>query len=86
MKYILRLLRNEGIVIKNNFIKRLSFGRSYGIALYPFILLRKEYRITRQILRHEKIHLAQQLELLIIPFYLIYIFEFFFRFDLKTQE
>jgi len=32
------------------------------------------------LLNHEKIHLKQQLELLILPFYLWYILEFVFRF------
>jgi hypothetical protein len=31
------------------------------------------------LINHEKIHLRQQLELLIIPFFVIYIFEFLIR-------
>ena len=32
------------------------------------------------LLNHEKIHLKQQLELLILPFYIWYVLEFVFRF------
>lgn len=40
-----------------------------GITLFPFILLRKkELRRNQILINHEKIHLRQQLELLIIPF------------------
>lgn len=40
-----------------------------GITLYPFILLRSpELRRNRILLNHEKIHLRQQLELLIVLF------------------
>ena len=80
MKLIAQFLRFKGIVVKNNFIKKVSFGKSYGIALFPFIFLRKEYKITSQILRHEKIHLRQQVELLIFPFYIWYLVEFIYRF------
>ena len=79
MKLINRLIRLNGIVIKNNFIKTISFGKSYGIALFPFVFLRRELKITPRILRHEKIHLRQQLELLILPFYIWYLLEFLYR-------
>lgn len=44
-----------------------------GMALFPFVLIkRKEDFFNQQLLRHEQIHLKQQLELLIIPFYVLY--------------
>jgi hypothetical protein len=44
-----------------------------GIALYPFILLKdRKSKNDAIIINHEKIHLAQQLELIILPFYLLY--------------
>lgn len=44
-----------------------------GMALFPFILIRKkELPLTPRLLNHERIHLRQQMELLIIPFYLWY--------------
>ena len=46
----------------------------YGIALYPFIILRnKDYSLIR--INHERIHLAQQKEMLVIFFFLWYIIE-----------
>lgn len=49
------------------------------MALFPFILLRKTGADTDPvILNHERIHLRQQLELLILPFYLIYLLHYFF--------
>jgi len=49
-----------------------------GMALFPFILVsERKYIIDNQIILHETIHLKQQLELFIFPFYLIYIANFF---------
>ena len=42
----------------------------YAIALWPFIFIRDEGDVTT--VNHEKIHLRQQVELLIIGFYLLY--------------
>lgn len=48
-----------------------------GMAVFPFILLKKEsYKKDVQILNHEKIHLRQQLELLIFPFYVLYLINY----------
>ncbi len=45
-----------------------------GMALFPFVLLK--YSKDKQnlvVLNHEKIHLRQQLELGILPFYVLYL-------------
>ncbi len=48
-----------------------------GITVYPFIFLRHAALRNHQVfINHEKIHLRQQLELLVIPFFLIYGIEF----------
>ena len=48
-----------------------------GMALYPFILIKDGRRKDDAILiNHEKIHLRQQLELAIVPFYLIYLINY----------
>ena len=52
-----------------------------GITIFPFILL--SYRQDKQnfvLLNHEKIHIRQQTELLVIPFFIWYGLEFLFRF------
>lgn len=44
-----------------------------GLTLYPFIFLkRKELKLDTILINHEKIHLKQQLELLVIFFYVFY--------------
>ncbi|MEY8869672.1 hypothetical protein [Gaetbulibacter jejuensis] len=51
-----------------------------GVTIFPFVFLK--YKALKEdvvLLNHEKIHLKQQLELLIIPFYLLYLIEFFIR-------
>ncbi|MFY0713564.1 hypothetical protein J1D01_07805 [Seonamhaeicola sp. NFXS20] len=51
-----------------------------GLTLFPFVFLKASYlKLNKVLINHEKIHLRQQLELAIIPFYVIYILEFFVR-------
>ena len=51
-----------------------------AITLWPFILFREKINQNNLIIiNHEKIHLKQQLELLVIPFYIFYVVEFLFR-------
>lgn len=50
-----------------------------AITLWPFIFVRKDVKFDDVDLNHEKIHLAQQIELLIIPFYIIYLIEWIFK-------
>jgi hypothetical protein len=48
-----------------------------GMSLFPFILLRKkDAPHGERLLNHERIHLRQQLELLILPFYLWYLLDY----------
>lgn len=50
-----------------------------GMSLYPFILLKnREDKNNLKLINHEKIHLRQQLELLIIFFYIWYLLEYFY--------
>jgi len=51
-----------------------------GITLYPFIFLRDANDKSNAVLvYHEKIHLRQQLELLVLPFYILYVLEWLIR-------
>lgn len=51
-----------------------------GVSLWPFIVLRnKELVEDKVLMNHERIHLRQQVELLVIPFFLWYGIEFVFR-------
>ena len=51
-----------------------------GLAFFPFVFVK--YRLDKQnkfFVNHERIHLRQQLELLIIPFFIWYVLEFCLR-------
>lgn len=51
-----------------------------GIALYPFIFLgNSKLKLNTTLINHEKIHLKQQLELLLVFFYIWYLLEFLVR-------
>ncbi|MGC4129507.1 MAG: hypothetical protein QM564_08075 [Bergeyella sp.] len=59
--------------------KLLKNTKINGITLFPFILLKKpEYKNNRVLLNHEKIHIRQQAELLVIFFYLWYLIEYYY--------
>lgn len=55
-------------------IKGIKLPKITGIALWPFIIL-KSKRPGKVVINHERIHLRQQLELLVLPFYAWYVFE-----------
>ena len=46
-----------------------------AMAIYPFLFIRKDElkSFSRVSMRHEMIHFKQQLQLLIIPFYILYL-------------
>ena len=51
-----------------------------GMALFPFILVKTiGLKAHKTLVNHEKIHLKQQLELLIIPFYILYLLHYLFN-------
>jgi hypothetical protein len=51
-----------------------------GLTFYPFVfILNKNDKLNKVFINHEKIHLRQQLELLILPFYIWYLTEYLFR-------
>ena len=51
-----------------------------GLTFFPFVILtNKEDALDKVCINHERIHLRQQLELLVLPFYVWYGIEFVFR-------
>jgi hypothetical protein len=57
-----------------------------GLTLWPYIILREKYRdnklYTKKVIitiNHESIHIKQQQELLVLPFYLWYFIEWFLK-------
>jgi hypothetical protein len=52
-----------------------------GLAVFPFVFVK--YRLDKEnetFVNHERIHLRQQLEMLVIPFFIWYFMEFLIRF------
>lgn len=51
-----------------------------GLSLWPFIFLKEDsLKADEVLINHERIHLKQQQELLILPFYLLYVSEWLLR-------
>ena len=50
-----------------------KYGGIRALAFFPFIIIPKSTIIDDELINHERIHLRQQLELLIIPFYVWYL-------------
>src|SRR4028118_1616984 len=58
-------------------IRHLSFIPARGMALFPFILIKyREDMKNKRLIRHELIHIKQQLELLVLPFYFLYLLNY----------
>ena len=63
-------------------VSRYTVPKGYNaITFYPFIILKSTIlKADLVLINHERIHLRQQLELLVLPFYLFYVLEFLYRF------
>jgi hypothetical protein len=62
------------ILITPRFLKYFAGKFVNAMALWPFILVKnletKESQVT---IHHEKIHIRQQIEMFILPFYIVYL-------------
>lgn len=69
-------------------VSKIIFTKNYqGIALWPFIILKKSALKTNMVLiNHEKIHLRQQTELLILPFYIWYTIEYLIKWSIYKNR
>ena len=66
------------IKYSDKFLNSISlFMKVGGITIWPLVLLREKYSKgnSKRIINHESIHIKQQEELLIIPFYVLYVLE-----------
>ena len=51
-----------------------------GLAVFPFVLIKNKLDKENPVfVNHEKIHLRQQLQLLVLPFFIWYVLEYFIR-------
>ena len=65
------------IVLVNRFLLRKKF---VGLALWPFLILKdRALKADVVFMNHERIHLRQQVELLVLPFYVWYGVEYIIR-------
>lgn len=61
------------VIISPKFTKLMSMVIDvYAITIFPFIISRE--KMSERVLNHETIHIHQQRELLVIPFYILYAF------------
>lgn len=52
-----------------------------GMTVFPFIILKKKQYLENKVtVNHERIHIRQQLELLIFPFYIWYFGNLFYNY------
>lgn len=60
--------------------KYLPPSRNYtAINLFGVFFVHPDVKITKRLINHESIHTAQMRELLYLPFYIIYLLEWFIR-------
>jgi hypothetical protein len=58
-----------------------------GLTFFPFVfLMNKEDVLDKVFVNHEKIHFRQQLELLVLPFYVWYVMEFLIRWIITKDK
>jgi len=69
-------------------VSRYLIPKGYqGITFFPFILVsNKNLKQNQVMVNHEKIHLRQQLEMFILPFFLWYGIEFLIRWSICKDK
>jgi uncharacterized radical SAM superfamily protein len=68
-----------------NILSKLDGSSVESITLFPFIIVGNT--AGKRLINHERIHLIQQLECLIVPFYILYIGHYFInRLKYKHDE
>ncbi len=62
-------------------VNKYLIGRHFvGIALWPFIVVNNSFlKEDETFINHERIHIRQQAELLVLPFYIFYFTEYLIR-------
>ena len=71
-------MKFSGWVIRSKFITWIAsvFFPVAAITLFPFVIVNPEFE-DDGLIRHERIHIAQQMELLVVGFYLLYLWDWF---------
>jgi hypothetical protein len=80
------------LIISTKIVKKLGKIVSLGddamaITFWPFLFIREDKKDFEELIRHETIHVRQQIELFIIGAHLLYLFEYFYaRFVKKLDK
>lgn len=65
------------LLVVNKYLLRKRF---VGITFWPFIIMKRaDLKNDSVFINHERIHLRQQLEMLVLPFFVWYLFEYFIK-------
>lgn len=64
----------QPIVIRSRFVPR-----RFCVNIFGTLWVRDRERLNDRLINHERIHTAQMRELLFVPFYILYFFEWLFR-------
>lgn len=64
------------IIVRNLLIPVKGYN---AMALWPFIFVRQDARVDAKTINHELIHGRQQVEMLVVPFYVWYLIEWLIR-------
>jgi len=68
------------ILVHRLFVQIVTLNFARAITLWPFIVLKEDcLRDDPYLMNHEKIHLEQQKELLVVGFYVFYVLEYLLR-------
>ncbi len=69
------------LIVSPFFMRWFVAGYASAITLYPFVILKHErLKKDKVLINHERIHLKQQIELLIVGFYIWYMLEYLYRY------
>jgi hypothetical protein len=64
-------------IVSSFFLRFFTNNFAAAITLWPFVIVKNRQQLQEPVLRnHERIHLRQQAEMLVIPFYAWYVTEF----------
>lgn len=72
-------------VIQTKLVNHILPKGYVAITLWPFVLVRTDVTITDRLLNHESIHGEQQLEMMLIGFYLWYVVEWLVRLCIDSK-
>ena len=73
------MLKNGYVLRGGAAAKWCRFWNVGGMTLWPFILVSDRTNLTKRLLHHEMIHIRQQREMLVVPFYIWYVLEWLIR-------